>query len=148
MSPPISDSAESSELSTGNISDQIVAGEDAVAAQAERVLGRRRRKQFGTVKACLRLRLEHALPLPDALQADSLGRSSEATPSDSRTADVSETPADPFLLSAGATERQSDTERISDVRENSETERLSATRECSGAVMVMLVTDSEYESTN
>jgi hypothetical protein len=66
------------EIATANVYDEIVGGEDAIQHEAER-RERRARRQFDTVRTCLRVRLEHAVPLPRSLQSES-SRTADSVP--------------------------------------------------------------------
>jgi hypothetical protein len=119
----------SSELGTGPVYDAIVGGEDAIAAQAHRK-ARRAKRQFDTVRECLRVRLAHAVPLPDALQSDA-GSVFEHR---------GEPPARPATASQGSAESAHDPFLLSPAEAASE--RTSS----SPGVMPVLITDSEDDA--
>jgi uncharacterized small protein (DUF1192 family) len=116
----------SSELGTEPVYDGIVAGEDAIAAQAHRQ-ARRDKRQFDTVRECLRVRLAHAVPLPNSLLSDA-GSAPEHRPGSAAVATppaTAEEAGDPFLLSPAESPSEAPSSSV-------------------GAVP-MLVSDSEYD---
>jgi hypothetical protein len=121
-------------IATAKVYDAIVEGEDTIQQEAR---DRLQRRQFSTVRTCLKVRLEHALPLPGSLQS----QSSRAT--DSETPPRRESPAgvgpsvDQFRR---ATDSESASVRPFIIASDSDEGKESANRH------PLLVSDHEYSS--
>lgn len=121
----------SSELDTDTVYDEIVRGEDKVNSEAEWVKNRRKARQFEVVKECLRVRLAHALPLPEALRTLSpqgIPIESQTTNQQTVSSQSGDPAVDPFVLSVAETRSESGSS--------------------SHHVRPVLLTDSDYQSTD